>query len=76
MEYLRITTDQQSGCSICVGQRAVFVSIGLSELSVWWLCLGIQIERIAPDHPEQNGRHDRTHLTLKTEADPFPGAAM
>ena len=41
---------------------------GLSKLGVWWLRLGIQIERIAPGHPEQNGRHERMHLTLKTEA--------
>jgi hypothetical protein len=30
--------------------------------------LGIRLERIAPGHPEQNGRHERMHLTLKTEA--------
>ena len=41
---------------------------GLSRLSVWWLRLGIHIERIKPGHPEQNGRHERMHLTLKTEA--------
>ena len=41
---------------------------GLSRLSVWWLRLGIDIERIKPGHPEQNGRHERMHLTLKTEA--------
>jgi putative transposase len=41
---------------------------GLSRLSVWWLRLGIQLERIKPGHPEQNGRHERMHLTLKTEA--------
>src|SRR5436190_704875 len=41
---------------------------GLSKLAVWWLRLGIQIERIAPGHPEQNGRHERMHLTLKKEA--------
>ena len=41
---------------------------GLSKLSVWWLRLGINIERIKPGHPEQNGRHERMHLTLKTEA--------
>ncbi len=40
----------------------------LSRLSVWWLRLGIDIERIKPGHPEQNGRHERMHLTLKTEA--------
>ena len=41
---------------------------GLSKLSVWWLRLGISIERIKPGHPEQNGRHERMHLTLKKEA--------
>jgi len=41
---------------------------GLSKLSVWWLRLGIHIERIKPGHPEQNGRHERMHLTLKKEA--------
>ena len=41
---------------------------GLSKLSVWWLRLGIQLERIRPGHPEQNGRHERMHLTLKREA--------
>ena len=38
---------------------------GLSRLAVWWLRLGIVIERIKPGHPEQNGRHERMHLTLK-----------
>ena len=39
----------------------------LSKLSVWWLRLGIRIERIKPGHPQQNGRHERMHLTLKKE---------
>jgi putative transposase len=41
---------------------------GLSKLSVWWLRLGIQIERIRPGQPQENGRHERMHLTLKKEA--------
>jgi len=41
---------------------------GLSKLAVWWLRLGIHIERIQPGHPQQNGRHERMHLTLKQEA--------
>ena len=45
----------------------------LSKLSVWWLRLGIGIERIKPGHPEQNGRHERMHLTLKKEATRPPG---
>ena len=40
---------------------------GLSRLSVWWLRLGISIERIKPGNPQQNGRHERMHLTLKKE---------
>jgi putative transposase len=40
---------------------------GLSELSVWWMKLGIQPERIEPAHPEQNGRHERMHRTLAEE---------
>jgi transposase InsO family protein len=40
----------------------------LSKLSVWWLRLGISIERIKPGQPQQNGRHERMHLTLKKEA--------
>ena len=41
---------------------------GLSRLSVWWLRLGINLERIKPGNPQQNGRHERMHLTLKKEA--------
>jgi putative transposase len=40
---------------------------GLSKLAVWWLRLGIHIERIQPGRPQQNGRHERMHLTLKKE---------
>lgn len=40
----------------------------LTKLSVWWMRLGIQIERIEPGKPQQNGRHERMHLTLKQEA--------
>lgn len=39
----------------------------LTKLSIWWLRHGINVERIAPGHPEQNGRHERMHLTLKLE---------
>lgn len=40
---------------------------GLSRLAVWWIKLGILPERIAAGHPEQNGRHERMHRTLKQE---------
>jgi transposase InsO family protein len=46
----------------------------LSKLSVWWLRLGVAIERIKPGHPQQNGRHERMHLTLKKEATRPPSA--
>jgi transposase InsO family protein len=47
---------------------APFASLGLgglSPLAIWWLRLGIGLERIQPGHPEQNGRHERLHRTLK-----------
>ena len=44
---------------------------GLSRLSVWWLKLGISLERIEPGKPQQNGRHERMHKTLK-EATALP----
>lgn len=46
----------------------------LSRMSVWWLRLGIEIERIQPGHPQQNGRHERMHLTLKRETTKPAGA--
>jgi len=46
----------------------------LSRLSVWWLRLGIAIERIKPGNPQQNGRHERMHLTLKKETTRPAGA--
>src|SRR5215468_860038 len=46
----------------------------LSKLSVWWLRLGIDIERIKPGRPQQNGRHQRMHLTLKKETTRPPGS--
>jgi transposase InsO family protein len=46
---------------------------GLSRLAVWWLKLGIRVERIERGHPEQNGGHERMHRTLKAEAAHPPG---
>lgn len=40
---------------------------GLSRLSIWWIRLGIRPERIMPGRPDQNGRHERMHQTLKAE---------
>jgi transposase InsO family protein len=49
---------------------------GFSRLSVWWLRLGIRHERIAPGKPQQNGRHERMHLTLKQNTAMPPAATM
>jgi len=49
---------------------------GLSRLSVWWLKLGIAVERIAPGEPQQNGRHERLHRTLKAETARPPRADL
>jgi transposase InsO family protein len=49
---------------------------GLSQLSVWWLRLGIRLERIEPASPQQNGRHERMHRTLKAETTRPAGANM
>lgn len=40
---------------------------GLTRLSAYWMLLGIRHERIRPSHPEENGRHERMHRTLKQE---------
>ena len=49
---------------------------GLCELNVWWMRLGIKPERIQPGHPEQNGRHERMHRTLKDGAIRPPAPAL
>ena len=46
---------------------------GMTKLSVWWIRLGIKIERIRPGNPQQNGRHERMHRTLKLAATQPPG---
>ena len=43
---------------------------GLSQLSVWWIKLGIRPERIRPGKPQENGRHERMHLTLLEACEP------
>jgi putative transposase len=49
---------------------------GLSRLSIWWVRLGIVPERIAPGKPQQNGRHERMHRTLKQAATRPPAASQ
>ena len=48
---------------------------GLTKLSIWWIKLGIIPERIEPGHPEQNGRLERLHRTLKEETAAPPRAS-
>lgn len=48
----------------------------LSHLAVWWLKLGIQLDRIQPGHPEQNARHERFHLTLQQETTSPPATSL
>jgi transposase InsO family protein len=49
---------------------------GLSRLAIWWLKLGIRPERVAPGQPQQNGRHERLHRTLKAEATTPPARTL
>ena len=49
---------------------------GISQLSAWWLKLGIRVERIDPGKPQQNGRHERMHLTLKIETASPPRGSL
>ena len=56
-----------------------FASIGaggLSRLAVWWIKLGVKPERIKPGKPQQNGRHERMHRTLKAETADPPAATL
>ena len=58
-----------NGCPFASGNSLY----GLTKLSVWWLRLGIGLERIKPGNPQQNGRHERMHLTLKKATTRPPG---
>jgi putative transposase len=49
---------------------------GLSKLAVWWIKLGIVPERIKPGCPQENGRHERMHLTMKQEVATPPKRTM
>ena len=48
----------------------------LSKLSVWWIRLGIRPERIEPGEPQQNGKHERMHKTLKADATRPPSSSL
>lgn len=47
---------------------------GLTDLAVWWIELGIRPDRGRPGHPQDNGRHERLHRTLKAETAAPPAA--
>lgn len=44
--------------------------LGLSRLSVWWVALGIDLERGRPGHPQDNGGHERVHRDIAMELEP------
>jgi putative transposase len=68
---LPLAIRSDNGCPFCsVG------ICGLSRLSVWWMKLGIIHQRIAPGKPQQNGRHERMHRTLKAETTRPPAQNM
>ncbi len=76
--FQRLFTERGLPAAIRTDNGLPFASpnglYNLSKLSVWWLRLGIALERIKPGHPQQNGRHERMHLTLKKETTRPPGA--
>lgn len=49
---------------------------GLTPLSVWWLKLGIRLDRIDPGKPQQNGRHERMHRVLGEDTRAAPAASL
>jgi putative transposase len=49
---------------------------GLTELSVWWIELGVECERIRPGHPQENGRHERMHRTLQEATMESPATTL
>jgi putative transposase len=51
---------------------AVLSPLGLSRLSAWWLMLGIDLDRIAPGRPDQNGGHERMHRDVMSEVECRP----
>lgn len=46
---------------------SVQAPLGVSRLSAWWICLGIQVDRSRPAHPQDNGAHERMHRDLEAE---------
>ena len=75
--FARLFTERGLPAAISSDNGLPFASpnglYNLSKLSVWWLRLGIALERIKPGNPQQNGRHERMHRTLKQETTRPPG---
>jgi transposase InsO family protein len=70
-EFERVFCEKGLPKAIKTDNGAPFASVGLgglSRLSVWFIKLGIRPERIERGKPEQNGRHERMHRTLKESA--------
>jgi transposase InsO family protein len=67
-EAIRSDNGQPFASSSAVG--------GLSRLSVWWVRLGIGLQRIEPGCPQQNGSHERMHLTLKQQTAMPPAGTL
>lgn len=64
---------------ICTDNGVPFATNSLARLpslSAWWVKLGIMPELIEPGKPQQNGRHERMHRTLKAEATHPPGGNL
>lgn len=71
--FERIFREYGLPCAIRTDNGSPFASTalgGLTRLSVWFIKLGIHPERITPGSPQENGRHERMHRTLKAEAPP------
>jgi len=69
--FERLFREYGMPCGIRTDNGTPFVGTnsihGLSVLNVWWMKLGIPLERIQPGRPDQNGRHERMHRTMKDE---------
>ncbi len=50
--------------------------LGLTKLSCWWLSLGIDLDRIRPGKPQENGGHERMHRDIATEIESQPAATV
>lgn len=70
IRFTRAFEDQGLPWCIRTDNGKPFAGTGLAQLSrlnVWWMRLGIRVERIAPGRPDQNGSHERCHRDLKAQ---------